>query len=112
MEKGRGSTWMSLYYRQRRNQSRRETHHREKHRRGSGRERKRGRERGREVQQGLGRMGSRATAFCGLAVQSLRERHRSQLKGPDRTVKSFNEQICVIITFYCKNIKTSLKVSH
>lgn len=112
MEKGRGSTWMSLYYRQRRNQSRRETHHREKHRRGSGRERKRGRERGREVQQGLGRMGSRATAFCGLAVQSLIERHRSQLKGPDRTVKSFNEQICVIITFYCKNIKTSLKVSH
>ena len=64
------------------------------------------------MRQGLGLMGSRATAFCGLAVQSLIERHRSQLKGPDRTVKFFNEQICVIITFYCKNIKTSLKVSH
>ena len=112
MDKGRGSTWMSLYYRQRRNQSGRETHHREKHGRGSGRERKRGRERGQEVRQGLGHTGSRATSFCGLTVQSLTERHRSQLKGPDRTVKFFGEQICVIITFYCKNIKTPLKISH
>lgn len=56
---------------------------------------------------------SNITLWAGFP--SLIQRHKNQAKDAGRTIKNsmfFNEQIWVIITFYCKNIKTSLKLSH
>lgn len=100
---------------QRRHQSGRETHAwRKKKNKG-------------EVVDKKGRKRSRSRGVVGLMLHgfkskitlwpgfpSLTQRDKNQLKGAGRTIQHsmfFNEQICVIIIFYCKNIKTSLKLS-
>lgn len=79
-----------------------------------------------EVVDKKGRKRSRSRGVAGLMLHgfkskttlwpgfpSLTQRDKNQLKGAGRTIQHsvfFNEQICVII-FYCKNMKTSLKLS-
>lgn len=116
LEKGRGRIWMLIYY------WALEESERERYRCTGGKNMgeavdKKGRKTdlGQEVWKASCCMDLRVTPLCGLAFPPWYTGIKKQLQGAGRTIKNsmfFNEQICVIITFYCKNIKTSLKLSH